>query len=150
MNAKATFWTAVLVLASVTCLSNQAGAQVIEERKGESNPSTVIFRATLYGVGTGLLLGGAYALVENDEDLTTGEILRWGAAGGAAAGLLVGLVHVITRPEPKGDVEEVGAASLDDPQKPRLRVPTVLVTEQRDILGESHGGLSVGVVRMTF
>jgi hypothetical protein len=63
--------------------------------------------------------------------------------------LLVGLIHVMTRPEPKGDAEEVGAAPLED-LKPRFQVPTVLLTERRDILGKSHSGLEVGVVRMTF
>ena len=90
------------------CLSQgNSFAQVIEERKGESNPGALLFKTTLYGVGTGLILGGAYALVEDNPDVSTSEALRWSAAGGAVGGLLVGLVYLIAGPTPKGDAEEV-------------------------------------------
>lgn len=96
---------AALLGAAALAGADTAAAQVVEERDSEANPAAAVFRATLYGTGTGLVLGGAYALIADDED--TGEILRWGTAAGAAGGLLVGLLYVATRSEPEGSAEEI-------------------------------------------
>lgn len=105
-----------IMLAVLIVLVGQSGtrAQVVEEREGQSNPAGVVFKSVLYGVGTGLLIGGAYALVEDDDDVDTEDILKWSAAIGAAGGAGVGLIYVATRPEPKGDVEEYGAAEREE------------------------------------
>jgi hypothetical protein len=96
---------AALLGAAALAGADRAAAQVVEDRDSEANPAAAVFRATLYGVGTGLVLGGAYALVADDAN--TGEILRWGTAAGAAGGLLVGLLYVATRSEPEGSADEI-------------------------------------------
>lgn len=100
--SQAVAWALLLI-----CTPVGARAQVVETRKSEANPAGVIFKATLYGVGTGLVLGGAYALIEEDDDVDTGDALKWGAAIGAAGGLVVGLIYAATRAEPQGSVEEL-------------------------------------------
>ncbi len=144
-------WTILIALVMACVLQTVAGAQVIEERKGEANPSTVIFHATLYGAGTGLLLGGAYALVEKDEDLTTWEILKWGVAGGTAAGLLIGLIYVVARPEPHGDVEKVGRmVASGDRVVRRITGPTIVLNQRQGVLGAKHSELQLKLVNVAF
>lgn len=82
---------------ALTCgLHGDLSAQVVEERDSEANPAASIFKATLYGAATGLALGGAYALVNDDVDDDGGtsdaDALRWGTAIGAVGGLVVGLM----------------------------------------------------------
>ena len=99
--------------------TTQASAQVVEERESDANPAAAIFKATLFGAGTGLVLGGAYALIADDEDdlveddPSTGEILQWGTAIGAGAGLVVGLLYVATRSEPQGEADDIGMLQVD-------------------------------------
>lgn len=116
---------ATFALALVLAVGHEASAQVVEGRESEANPAGVIFRSTLYGVGTGLALGGAYTLVNDDDD--AGDILRWGAATGAAAGLLIGLVHIATRSEPEDDQSGAGMLRVDDGNV-RVSVDGVLST----------------------
>jgi drug/metabolite transporter (DMT)-like permease len=142
-------WLAMLSLVFHFGASSCASAQVIEERKGESNPSAVIFHSTMYGAGTGLLLGGAYALIEDDPDLSTSEILEWGLVGGVASGLLIGLIYVMARPEPRGDAEEVGMLPLGKGSPPMARSRIILVRE-RDRLGRNHARLHLDLIRKTF
>jgi hypothetical protein len=94
--------------------AGHASAQVVEERESEANPASAIFRATLYGAGTGLAVGGAYALIADGDDPSTGEILRWGTALGAGAGVVVGLLYVATRSEPEGSVDKIGMLQVED------------------------------------
>lgn len=103
----------VLGIALACVLQSHASAQVVEQRE-EKNPGGIIFKSILYGAGSGLLLGGAYALIEDDEDIDTADCLKWGAAIGAGGGLAIGLIYLATRPEPKGDVEEIGATRDDE------------------------------------
>lgn len=116
--------------AGLTCnLPSGSSAQVIETREAESNPSSVLFRSTLYGAGTGFVLGGAYALVDGD-DPSTGELLRWGTAIGAGAGLLIGLVYVASRADAAEDGRQAslpeGAGLLHiERGDVRLSVPAV-------------------------
>ncbi len=141
-------------LLAVTTVSAQA--QVINKKKSEANPAVAIFKATLYGAGTGLVLGGAYALVENDPDVSTGDALKWGIAGGAVGGALVGLVYVLTRSTAKGSVKEVGdvdegaltpgLAPVDD--SPRLRAPTLAFESDRGPVNTRYEAVRVSVVRV--
>lgn len=103
-------WIMVTVLALVLMTVGQQGlaGQVVEGRDAESNPASVIFRSTLYGVGTGVVLAGAYTLISEDDDAW--DAFRWGAGGGAVAGLVVGLIYVATRSEPEDD--EAGTALI--------------------------------------
>jgi hypothetical protein len=148
MRKRTSFPVTMVVLA--LCSSFQgSGAQVIEERSGEANPSTAIFHSTLYGAGTGLLLGGAYALVEDDDDLDAIDILKWGFAGGAATGALVGLVYVVSRPDPEGDAEEVGMIQIENGAA-RFGAPTVKVVGRRDALGNKCGEFRLTLANATF
>jgi hypothetical protein len=137
----------VLALASIA--QSSVRAQVVERREDDANPAIVLFRATLFGAGTGLLLGGAYALVEEDDDLSTGEILKWGAAGGAAGGAIVGLLHWMTRSEPQGSAEEV---SSGDPAAtaPRVLAPGLAFAQRRDSAGKKQPELRVNLVNLAF
>jgi hypothetical protein len=150
MNATR-FASAVAIVSLVVLSVGSAHAQVVEERKSDANPAGAIFRATLYGVGTGLVLGGAYSLVEDDEDVTTGDALKWGAAIGAAGGLIVGLVYVATRSEPEGTAEEIGLL----PPRTGLQPPTISVTRSlamRTGPPDTKGalGVSVNAVNLAF
>ena len=145
-----TFFLHALVALTLVCMfQSEAAAQVVEERKGDANPAKVIFLATLYGAGTGLALGGAYALIEDGDDPSTGEVLRWGTAGGAAGGLLIGLVHVMTRSEPQGSAEEVGLLELDG-MDAGFAVPTVRLTAQRSAGGNISRSVWVNIVTAEF
>lgn len=114
MNIRTSAAVAALALLALVGARQPLNAQVVEGRDAEANPASVMFRSTLYGAGTGLALGGAYALIEEGGDPSTGEILRWGTAIGAAAGLAVGLVYVATRSQPEGEVNEIGMLQLED------------------------------------
>lgn len=104
---------AVISLALLPGSQQGLTAQVVEARESEANPAPVLLRATLYGAGTGLVLGGAYLLVKDDDGPDTGEVLRWSTAGGAAAGFLIGLIYVATRPQPEGSIGEEGLVQLE-------------------------------------
>jgi hypothetical protein len=140
----------------LTGVAGPAGAQVVEQRESEANPSVAIFRATLYGAGTGLLVGGAIALVEEDDGMSTGEILSWSVAGGTLAGLLVGLVYVATRRGPEGDAEEVGAN--EGRAGPHFEAPRIAfahhgknaVSPAGSMRPTSGGELELGLVHVTF
>jgi hypothetical protein len=128
-----------VVTVLVCLLQSAASAQVIETREGDSNPGKVLFLSTLYGAGTGLVLGGAYALVDDDDDPGTGDILQWGVAAGAATGLVVGLIYCATRSEPQGTAEEVGLLRMNGSDV-GVSVPTVRA---------SPAARSVGLTLMT-
>ena len=81
---------AVLMIA-ITALNGTA--QAAEDQ--ESSVVTV-GKSTFYGALTGLLVGGAAALVSGGS---SGEILKWSFVGGTAAGLIWGVHDVSTRPE---------------------------------------------------
>jgi hypothetical protein len=149
MRKRLSLGPAAIALALFCSFQESVSAQVVEKRQGEANPAAVIFRSTLYGAGTGLVLGGAYALIEEDDDPSTGEILKWGTAGGAAAGFLIGLVYVITRSEPKGDAEVTGVLQLERGDL-GIAVPTILMAEQRDVAGRTARAAEVNLVKVRF
>jgi hypothetical protein len=119
MTANNRIAVVIVVIALALQASNGARADINEERQGEANPSAVIFHATLFGAGTGLLLGGAYALVENSSNRDTWDTLRWSVAGGTVLGFVVGLVYVTTRSGPN---DAPKASELSEPERSgRLR-----------------------------
>jgi hypothetical protein len=140
--------SAALALGLFLGLQSSLHAQVVEERESQANPSVVIFRATLYGAGTGLLLGGAWALVE-ETDQSTSDILKWGAAGGAATGALVGLIYVATRAGPEGDAEVVGMLESNE-SGVHLGLPSVRRGRIVDAGGKSHRVLEARLVQARF
>ncbi|MGE0158525.1 MAG: hypothetical protein AB7T31_03880 [Gemmatimonadales bacterium] len=125
MKLPKSFASAALALVLIVGVQDSLSAQVVEERESESNPVVTIFRGTLYGAGTGLLLGGAWALVESDGADETRDILKWGAAGGAMAGAAVGLIYVLLRPQPEGDADVVGMVDASN-GRVRFGAPTLL------------------------
>jgi len=73
-------------------------AQVSVVRGGAENPMVTIGKSTLYGSGTGLLLGLALTLIiNNDSD----DVFRWSFAAGTLSGFTLGIMHVTTRPKPR-------------------------------------------------
>ncbi|MFH1278291.1 MAG: hypothetical protein ABIK65_07925 [Candidatus Eisenbacteria bacterium] len=74
-----------------------AGAQVVVNRQGDENPAISVTKSILWGGLGGLILGGAIALVADDNE---GEIVKWSFVGGTFGGLALGLWHVTHRPEP--------------------------------------------------
>jgi hypothetical protein len=135
MKVSRSFVSAILALVLVVGGHDSLHAQVVEERESDSNPVVTIFRGTLYGAGTGLLLGGAYALIESDGADETRDILKWGVAGGAIAGAAVGLVYVLLRPQPEGDADVVGMVEASD-DGVRFGAPTLL-TRRVDVAGRA-------------
>ena len=154
MKVQLSSWLLAGSLIASSCLYGTASAQVIEEREqGDSNPGKSIFRTTLYGAGTGLVLGGAYALIEDDEDTSTVDCLKWGTAIGAATGLVIGIVYVVARPEPKGDIESVDED--DDAEEEsslihNLEPPTVMMASRSDLLGNKDREVALNLVNLRF
>jgi hypothetical protein len=134
MNTRTWLQPVLMAVALTFGVQGALDAQVVEKRGSEANPAAAMFRATLYGAGTGLALGGAYALVHEGDDPSTGEILKWGVAGGAAAGLVVGLVYVATRSEPEGSAEDVGLLQLQNGDL-RVAAPGMLRAGSREVPG---------------
>jgi len=144
MSIRTSLTPALVALTIALASPNGLSAQVVEGRDSEANPASVIFRSTLYGVGTGLVLGGAYALIDGGS---TSEALRWGAASGAAAGLLVGLIYVATRSEPEGSADDVGMLQLADGGL-RFSPARMLTTHVRDVPPFPVQQLDVNLVRL--
>lgn len=87
----------VIALMVIFSFTSETNAQVSVVRGGEENPVITIGKSTLYGAGTGLLLGLALSLVV-DED--TGDVVKWSFVGGTFGGFLLGIYHVASRPGP--------------------------------------------------
>lgn len=109
---------AIVVVVIVLLLSvNQiAQAQTHVVRGGDENPVVTIGKSTLYGAGTGLLLGLALTLVI-DED--TGDVIKWSFVGGTFGGFILGIYHVATRPSPSSALlqfDETGLARIGVPE----------------------------------
>jgi len=137
----------VILTVMVYCASGSACAQVTEVRQGESNPSGVLFHSTLYGAGTGLVLGGAYALVKKGDNPSTGSILSWSIAGGAALGFLVGVIYLTSRPQPRG------LASSEEGSRPgrlELLAPSISLTEHRKLGGGTSRVMELSLLKTSF
>jgi hypothetical protein len=103
--------TTGMALALTGVAQHEVAAQVVESRDAEANPASAIFRSTLYGAGTGVVLAGAYTLIREGDNAW--DALRWGAGGGAIVGLMIGVIHVATRAEPEED-DGAGLVRLED------------------------------------
>jgi hypothetical protein len=103
-----------LMIAFCGTFRSEAQAQVQVIRGGNENPMIAIAKSTIYGAGTGLLLGLALTLVV-DED--TGDILKWSFVSGTFVGFGVGVYHVANRPQPSS------ALQFDGIHLARIRVP---------------------------
>jgi hypothetical protein len=118
-------WIALLLLLLILA-PRDAGAQVVISREGAENPAVSITKSIFWGGLGGLILGGAIALVAEDNE---GDIIKWSFVGGTAAGLAVGIWHVATRPQPSSALLDVG------PEKTRVALPRATWERLRDPLG---------------
>lgn len=84
--------------------------QLLVEKEKEALPLNVA-----WGAGTGLLLGGWFALIEEGDDRSTQRSIGLGAVLGALLGMTVGLKTVIAPDAPR-------AASIE-PQEPKAIFP---------------------------
>jgi hypothetical protein len=140
--------SALVALIVVGGVQDSLSAQVVEERDSQANPAAAIFRATLFGAGTGLVLGGAYALVETG-DASTEDILKWGVAGGAAAGAVVGLLYVLMRSEPEGSADAIGTVDVGTGDF-RLGVPSLRVGGVEDVGGRTRPTIEASLLQARF
>ena len=144
--------SAALVLTLIVGAQDSLSAQVVETRESEGNPVVTVFRGSLYGAGTGLVLGGAYALIESDSRDETVDILKWGVAGGAIAGAAVGLLYVLFRENPQGDADVVAptAALNASGGNIGLGVPTLTASRFEDITGRNRGRIEARLLQAQF
>jgi hypothetical protein len=92
--------TVVLVLG----LAASARAQVTVVRAGEENPVVTIAKSTFWGGVTGLVLGGATALIVDNH---RGDVLKWFFVGGTFGGFGFGVYHVLTREHPSSALLQI-------------------------------------------
>jgi hypothetical protein len=92
-------YLAMLLIASTAF---NGTAQAVDSQ--ESSVATV-GKSTFYGALTGLLVGGAAALVSGGS---SGEILKWSFVGGTAAGFIWGVHDVSTRPDQRAAMFSLG------------------------------------------
>jgi len=83
--------TLAVVLVAITVFSATAHAE-----EGHESSVATVGKSTFYGALTGLLVGGATALVAGGN---SGEILKWSFVAGTSVGLIWGIHDVSTRPE---------------------------------------------------
>jgi hypothetical protein len=106
--------------------------------ENQESPIATIGKSTFYGSLTGLLVGGAAALVSGGS---AGETVKWSFVAGTAVGFAWGVYDVNTRPEPESamlSLNSNGSATFNLP-KPRLAR-----TENGDL------GLEMSVLSLAF
>jgi hypothetical protein len=151
MKLPKSFTYAALALVLIVSAQDSLSAQVVETRESEGNPVVTVFRGSLYGAGTGLVLGGAWVLLESDSQDETLDILKWGTAGGAIAGATVGLLYVLFRSQPQGDADVVSPAAFNASDgRVDVGIPTLLASRRVDITGKSRGRLEARLLQATF
>lgn len=116
MKTKNLLQIMLVVLLLVLSFSSVVKAQVAVLRGGEENPVITIGKSTLYGAGTGVLLGLALSLVV-DEDF--GEIMKWSFVGGTIGGFAIGVIHVATRSKPSSAMLQFDSGRLAKVTVPR-------------------------------
>lgn len=112
---------AFMILLVVMVSANSANAQVQVVRSGQENPVVTIGKSTLYGAGTGLLLGLALSLVVNED---TGDVVKWSFVTGTFGGFFLGVYHVASRPSASSAMlqfDKGGLAKIRFPE-PQLRL----------------------------
>ncbi len=97
------------VALSLSVLAPAARAAVNVERQGAENPVLEVAKSTVYGGLAGLLLGGAIALVSDNND-NDGDIVKWSFVGGTFLGLGYGIYHVASRPKATAVIELRGGS----------------------------------------
>lgn len=87
-----------IIVICLLCLADAGASADVEVRRyGAENPMVTIAKSMFWGGLGGLLLGGAVALIADDNKE---DYVKWGFVGGVFVGLGVGIYHVVTRPQP--------------------------------------------------
>jgi len=146
------FASAAIALVLMVGAQESLRAQVVETRESEGNPVVTVFRGSLYGAGTGLVLGGAWALLESDSRGETEDILKWSVGVGALAGAAVGALYVLFRENPDDDGAAVVAPAAFNASDGSIDigVPTLLASRRVDITGETRGRLEARLLQARF
>ena len=105
---------------SLGTLPVAASADVNVERKSAENPMVEIFKSTMYGALTGVVVGGVIVLAAQSDADTNHNIMRWSIVGGTVLGLGAGIYFTAKRPQPTGLLEfEEGTVTLN-PALPQI------------------------------
>lgn len=131
---------AVIVLLLCVVLVVTASAQVSVVREGEENPVITVAKSTAWGGLAGLVLGGAVALVadENQDD-----IMKWFFVGGVFGGFGYGIYHVAAREHPTTALLRIDRDGVD------WNVPSVAFRQRIDG-GYRDPGTAVMLLRVSF
>ena len=151
MKLPRSFASAALALVVVVGAQDGLRAQVVETRESEGNPVVTVFRGTVYGAGTGLVLGGAWALIASDSKDETYDILRWGTASGAIVGATAGLIYALSRAQPQGDADVVSPAAFNASDgRVHVGIPTLRASRRVDITGKTRSRLEARLLQARF
>ena len=116
-------WILILLIIGLLISARGVSAQVSVIREGDENPVLTIAKSTFWGGMTGLILGGAVALVvENNED----DVVKWFFVGGVFGGFGFGVYHVMNRERPSSGLIQMDGDRL------ALAFPTVTFKQDRD------------------
>ena len=115
-----------------------ASGQVVVTRSGEENPGITITKSIFWGALGGLIVGGAVALLMDDNQE---DALKWGFVGGTGLGLAAGIWHVAKRPQPRSALLRI------DPEGAALGMPGFAFSRVEYPLGAA--GAADRAVRVT-
>lgn len=115
---------------AASLLASAALADIHVERRSDENPAVEIARSTIYGGLAGLMVGLAFAAI---DDGAHPDLVQNSFAIGTFAGLGIGVYWAFSRPQPRGmiQVDEDGAhLGLVPPEigpdgSPRMRLVSV-------------------------
>ncbi len=99
----------VLLVVVLAFFAVDGRADVDVLRLGDENPVLTIAKATFWGGVAGLLVGGALALIADDNHW---DYIKWGVAGGVLGGCAFGVYHVMTRPSGESSLLDLDGDSL--------------------------------------
>ena len=86
-------------------LPARASADVNIERRSAENPMIEIFKSTIYGALTGVVVGGVIVLAAKGDSDTNQDIMRWSVVAGTVVGLGAGIYFTAKRPQPSALLE---------------------------------------------
>lgn len=150
MSLRTSFGCVAIALASLGVTQDGLSAQVVEAREGDSNPSAALFKATLFGAGTGLLVGGAYALMNDADQDETIDALKWGFVAGVGGGLAIGLIYMAVRDDPEENEEVIGSLLRLEDGSLRVAAPRLGLARQIDDAGRPRHALRADLLQVRF
>jgi hypothetical protein len=108
-----------------------ADAEVEVRRWGDENPVKVVAKSIFWGAVAGLALGGAIAIVA-DEDQE--DYIKWGFVIGTFGGFGYGIYHVATRERPTTSLLNINEGGLAF-NFPTVRLVPIELYEDRHLDG---------------